>query len=417
MLKKSRSTSKKVLILGGGIQQKPLVELARKRGFFVYISDYYRTFPCKSLAHRTKRISTFSIPDNLKYAKRHKIDFVLTSGTDQPVLTAAVVSQELGLPHPITGDQGRMVTNKAAMKIVMQGNGIPTPQYVSSSLPEGIVLDGLMFPLVIKPADSQGQRGISLLDGNEHADVVREKLAHAFVHSSTRSVLVEEYYPGRELTVNCWVEDGEPFSLLTTDRLHFDDECILGISKQHRYPCDALKSESDAEELRFLLSRIVRAFGIKRGPLYIQMICGDQGIKVIELGFRVGGGFEAHFIPHMTGIDVTELYLDLTTGGKYRFNGRDIFVRFPYGSICFVFSRPGTVRKIEFPSKLISHGQLFVKKDQTIGPLRDATSRIGYFIVTGNDFEDYKRRLAEADEGVHLIDASGNDLVYHGIYE
>ncbi|PKM80764.1 MAG: hypothetical protein CVU89_12585 [Firmicutes bacterium HGW-Firmicutes-14] len=406
---------KRVLILGGGLLQVPLILKAREKGFEVCLSDYYEDPPGKRFCHHSSRISTVSLEENLIYAGEMNIDYVLTAGTDQPVYTAAYVSEKLGLAHPITGEQGKMVTNKQFMKARMMERGIPTPDFRVFSGRSAPDMQDMKYPLVVKPVDSQGQRGIFVLDGSESAGEVKEVFEQAGSHSITGSVIVEEFYSGDEITVNCWVKDGEPFVLMTTDRLHFDDTVVLGLCKQQRFPSRA--AEGRERELTHLTGEISAAFGIEDGPLYIQAVAGPEGLKVIEFGYRVGGGFESETVPRVTGIDILELYLNLVTEGKNNFRPEEIKERARLGSIFFMLAKPGQVTKIRVPEGFDRYGKLFVKEGAEIGEICNATSRIGCFSCYTDDPDDYYKFLSNLDSHIGIYDRENRDILIHNIWE
>jgi phosphoribosylamine-glycine ligase len=406
---------KRVLVLGGGLLQIPLMIKARAEGFKVCLADYLKDPPGKKYCDDFRQISTFSVDDNCRYALEKGINFVMTVGTDQPVLTAAAVSEKLNLPHPITAGQGKMVTHKLFMKEQMRIKGVPSPKYLIYTDFTEFDLTSLNYPLVMKPADSQGQRGIFVLHGREKPGEVKRLFEASKGHSRTGTVVIEEYYPGEEITVNTWVKAGRAFNLLITDRLHFDDTVALGICKQQRYPSRSARGRE--EEIDRVVQKLVDAFGIQDGPLYIQAIAGSRGIQIVEFGYRIGGGFESETIPRITGVDILDLYFKLVTGGENLFRPEIIEEKAGIGSIFFMLARPGRIAAIKVPDEFKEWGKLFVRPGAELGEIENATSRVGCFSIYCNDAEEYRHRLTGFDSGVALFDRDGNDLLIHNIWE
>lgn len=405
----------KVLILGGGYQQVPLIKLAKQKGYEVYLSDYNNDNPGKKIADITKRISTFSVDDNLFFAKKAGINFLLTSGTDQPVYTAAKVSEELKLPHPISAEQALYITNKKYMKKCFKENSIESPEHIIVSDGEGIDFYNLIFPIVIKPVDSQGQRGISVINNREDSYLIKDKVGLACSYSRTNTAIIEEYYQGNEITANFWVKDGIAYNLMVNDRLHFDDDLVLGLCKQHRYPSKSISTTDRASKLKKIIQSIADAFNIKDGPLYVQLLDGMDGFKVVEVGYRIGGGFEIYFIPSMINVSVLDYYFNLVTENENNFDKLDIKREYAFGSVNFLFCKEGVVDKVEIPEDL--PGEISIKSGDIIKKIENATSRIGYFIVRGKTYDEYIKELYNIDNKLRLFDKKGNDLLYHGIYE
>lgn len=406
---------KKVLVLGGGLLQIPLLRKAKEKGHKVYLGDYYANPPGKKYCDEAKQISTFSIEENYRYAKEEKINYVLTIGSDQPVYTAAKVSEMLNLPHPISAQQGKAFTNKSLMKKIMVQNNLPTPKFKIISSVQDLDFAGLNWPVVIKPVDSQGQRGIHVLKNDQNFDEFKTLFMDAQAYSLSKTVILEEFYEGAEITVNCWVKNGQANILLVTDRLHYDDEIVLGVCKQQRYPCQAQLGYE--EEIATSVQALVDAFAIQDGPLYIQMIVGKAGPKFVEFGFRIGGGFESEIIPLVTGVDILELYFNLVTTGVNEFDPAEVKQNFKLGSIFFLFNKPGLVKKVKLPTGFEKHGKLYITEGSELGDITNATSRIGYFLYYTNNSEDYFSFINRFDRELRVTAENNQELLIHGLWE
>jgi hypothetical protein len=159
------------LILGGENCQLRAFKLARARGVCADALRLSGCPPAARLADIHLRVSTFDRRRAcLKKARGLRPDGIMTVGTDQPVFTCAWAAAKLGLPsllHPATA---LAVTDKARMKQPLSENGIPTARWFLAGkrqLP-GLPLEG---PVVLKPVDNQGQRGIILAENIREAQI------------------------------------------------------------------------------------------------------------------------------------------------------------------------------------------------------------------------------------------------------
>ena len=116
-------------VLGGGPAQLGLIRRAKELGFQVAVSDRNPEAPGLKEADHVSPASSFDRKAVLKDAADIGSDFLITSGTDQPVLTAAEVSAELNLPYFLSPRQARTVTNKKDMKKAFHSAGIPTMDF------------------------------------------------------------------------------------------------------------------------------------------------------------------------------------------------------------------------------------------------------------------------------------------------
>jgi phosphoribosylaminoimidazole carboxylase (NCAIR synthetase) len=224
----------RILVLGGGNGQLSLIKKAKEMGHQVVVSDYYPDAPGKKIADYTSESSTFNIEENLKTAQKYKVDGVLTAGTDQPVYTAAVVAEKLNLNKYITLETAKAVTNKEVMKNKFTAAEIPTVKYkiLASDFLKSDLTD-FNRPFVVKPLDSQGQRGVFKLNFIEE---IREKFNEVLSFSREDKILVEEYYSSDEITISGWVTDSELKILTVTDRVRFEEKIHIGICSSHLFP-------------------------------------------------------------------------------------------------------------------------------------------------------------------------------------
>ena len=294
---------------GGGCQKKRGAAKARERALTWWwrITCPTRRPPARRRACAGQQLLIAAAC--LAAARQHRVDGVFTLGTDQPVLTAAAVSQALGLACPITPRTALAVTNKRVMKGVFRAAGIPTVRWKLVSAATGPEeLRGLR-PLVIKPLDSQGQRGIFKV---QSAGGALEKLPETLRWSRGEGGAGGGILPQRR---------GDRFRLGGTGARHPADgdrpaavtmtRCTSGGCTGHRFPSVHMDR---AAELDGLCQRICTAFGIEAGPLYVQVLVGAGGILVNEVACRVGGAFEDVTIPYLTGFDILGAVIDQCLG-------------------------------------------------------------------------------------------------------
>ena len=250
---------KKIMILGGSNCQKNAVLYAKSLGYEVILADYTKTPPAACYADRHIEVSTFDSEGCIRAARECNVDGVMTMGTDQPVLTAALVADALGLPSAICPDEAKSVTNKRIMKAVFRTAGIPTVDYrLIHSVSTSDDIAGLSSPAVLKPLDSQGQRGVFRLEDKRLAF---QYLGQCLSFSREKEALLEDYYPSDEITVSGWIRDSRLTVLTVTDRLLLDDPVHIGVCTSHRFPSVHM---DQYEEIRAISESIVHAFGLKK---------------------------------------------------------------------------------------------------------------------------------------------------------
>ena len=398
-------------ILGGGNNQLGAIRRAAELGHEVVLVDYFKNPPGRKYAAFNEVVSTFDVEKNIEIAKKYRVDGVMTMGTDQPVYTVARVAEALQLPAFLDVSTARAVTNKEVMKAIMTDNQIPTVPYRFLTTAAGVAeLKDIPFPVVIKPLDSQGQRGVFKL--NSPAEVINS-LPETLSFSRAEKVLLESYYPSDEITVSAWVDKGVPEILTITDRESFSFDRNIGICYAHEYPS---RHHSRAPEIRGLVQRITRAFQIKAGPLYIQLLVGDQGIVVNEVAGRIGGAHEDIFIPYLTGFDILDRVINFSLGIEAP-PPRPRAARVnEHLSVQLFFAKPGKITSLtslESLSKLpgVIAAGYNVAVGETLETIANATARAGYLVIAETSERALHQAINQAFGALKIIDEQGQNLV------
>lgn len=405
----------KILILGGSNSQINAILNAKRKGHVVIVSDYYDDAPGKLFSDYNELTSTFDVPGNINIARKYDIDGVMTLGTDQPVYTAARVSEALKLPAFIDVDTAKAVTNKKVMKCIFKESNIPTVNYrILKSDFTNDELKGIKFPVVIKPLDSQGQRGVYKLDSISD---IKRLFPDVLSYSREDEILLEEYYESDEITMCGWVVDGEPHIITVTDRVTYDNYPHIGICTSHNFPSKYLKS--CIEDISCITEKIVRCFKIKNGPIYFQMLIGQDGIKVNEIACRIGGAYEDEFIPLISGIDILDMVIDYSLGipvDYTKLKNYSLQKNNNKAVVQMIFARPGLISSIGDMKEIkklpgVVQAKYNFKQGSIIGEIVNATQRAGYMIIQGSDDNILSQNLNTAFENLTLYDENGQNMI------
>ncbi|MGH4117851.1 ATP-grasp domain-containing protein [Clostridium sp.] len=405
----------KLLILGGGNCQLNAILRAKKKGHTVIVSDYYEDAPGKKYCDYSELGSTFSIDDNVKISQKYNIDGILTLGTDQPIYTVAVVSKEARVPSFLDLDTAKAVTNKKVMKNLFKSNSIPSAKFAFlKSDFRDCELEHITFPVVIKPLDSQGQRGVYKLNSTAQ---IREYFDDVLSYSREEEALVEEYYENDEITVSGWVENDNTHVLTITDRVTYDNYPSIGVCTAHDFPSKHF--ESYAKEIIEITKNIVKSFKIHNGPLYFQMLIGKEGIKVNEIACRIGGAYEDEFIPHLTGIDILDMVIDYSLGKNIdytRLREYEVLNNNKKLSVQLLFARPGIVSSIGNLGKVknlpgVINAKINFKPGDEIKEITNATQRVGYMIIEGNNHKDLVDNIDRAFNNIAIYDENNSNMI------
>jgi len=378
----------RLMLLGGSQCQLTAARAATAMGHEVVLVDYLPNPPAAALCARHVQVSTFDVADCIDVARQNRIDGVFTVGTDQPVYTAARVAEALGLPSPITAAAARRATHKRAMKDAFAAYGVPCVPYGYLSQGQGTAhLAALGAPLVLKPLDAQGQRGVFRVASTHEAET---RLPETLAYSREAEALVETFYPSDEVTYSGWLQGGRLYPLLLTDRQLVPHSVHIGICAAHRYPS---KHAALAPQIERICERVAVALGVTEGPLYVQLLIGARGVLVNEAACRIGGAFEDSTIPYATGFDMLGAVIRAALGQPFDNSALHQPRVAEAGlqlSVQMLFVKPGAVTAVTpLASVLALPGVLSAGYNFGVGSvmpaMENATARFGHCVLATRD--------------------------------
>jgi biotin carboxylase len=385
---------KRLLVLGAGPAQIGLLRAARERGLFVIACDRDPGALGFEFADRRAVVSTEDERTLVQLARAEGVHGLIAPGIDWPVAIAARIAAQLGLPHPIAPETAALAVSKQRQRERFAAAGIPQPAW-RAVVQAG---DDLSLPAVVKPGDRQGQKGLTLVRERSALD----KAVELAVSESRASIaLVEEYVDGAELTVNAFSSGGKFYPLTVTDRLTAEPPAF-GVALAHAWP-----SAQSVDEAVAAAKQAAEALGITDGPTYTQVRLGADGVRVMELAARLGGGHDAELCRAALGIDLNGLALASALGEPV-----EIPEAMPAGGACvrFLVAPPGTLREVAGLTEALAvegvlDARVYRQPGWTIAPLRRGADRAGFVLARGESRDDALERAGRAMERIRFLTA------------
>ncbi len=409
-------SKKRIMVLGGGSSQLELIKECVRQGHYTLLADINENAPGRILATAFTKTSTFDIVAAVEAAEENSIDAVLTAGTDQPVLTSASVAEKLKLPQFLDRETAFSVTNKKIMKSVFKKHGLPSSPFciIDRDFSDSDI-SSLKKPYVIKPIDSQGQRGVFKSD---NIPGIRELYSTTASFSREDHILAEEYYESDEITVSGWVVQGKVFIFTVTDRVTFENLPTIGVCSAHIFPSAYIDKYRKA--ITDITASITEAFGIKNGPIYFQYLIGEKGLLINEIACRLGGAYEDEFIPLLTGIDIRKLLIKGSLGEKITdsdFMHLKPFEISFYGkfiSVPLLFCREGQIKELVFPDsriKSLVKISFLHSRGTVIREIKNSTQRAGYAVLLSDNSAELNSDVDKFFRTASVRDVNGNEML------
>ena len=302
---------KKLMIMGAGIYQVPLIKKAKEMGIYTIAVSIPGNYPGFALADKVIYENTVDYERILEVAKEEKIDGIVTAGTDVAVITIGKVCDELGLAG-ISFEAAKIASNKILMKRKYEEYGVRTARFREIGFDEDLKekIQGLNFPMIVKAVDSSGSRGITRVNAEAEFEAAVEA-----VKSVTRTdhFIVEEFIEGKEFGAQAFVQNGKlKFALPHGDYVFQGD---TGVPIGHFAPYELSEEViNDAEEQ---LEKAIQAMGLNNCAINADFILKDDKTYVLELGGRSGATCLAELVSIYYGYDYYEKLIRAALGEFY----------------------------------------------------------------------------------------------------
>lgn len=304
---------KKLLILGSDYGTLQVVKEAKKLGIYTIVADLMEKSPTKMEADEAWMISTTAIEELVDKCKKEKVSAVMFGASDFNISNARKICKQLGFPIYCDNDKTwEVVRNKRVFKDICHAVGANVAQdYIVDDRLQKESLEKIVFPVVCKPSDKSGNRGMSyccdvdeLIEGYKKAREISDK-----------SIIVERRLHGQEYNVHYVLANGEA-RLLYFNATYHQPGCQENI---YSFKCTTSAYLSQyIEEMDENAKKIIREVGCKEGIVWFDCIRDDDGkFYFLEMGYRFGGVMT--YVPYekVSGFNTVRWMLDYALGIKH----------------------------------------------------------------------------------------------------
>ena len=400
---------KHIWFVGAGFESVPGIRKAKELGLKVIASDMAENAPGFAFADHACIASTYDIEHTLAQAlqfhDRHAIKGVISVGADVPQ-TLAALADRLGLNGP-SSKTARLTSNKFLMKQALEKAGIPLPRYFAARNDADVekALDKIGGPVVCKPVDSRGARGVVRV--TEDIDT-RWAYAAALAASPSRQVLVEEWLPGAQISTESLLIDNRIYTPGLSDRNYARLEQFRPYVIEDGGDLPANLDPDQRQELDRVLLQTARALGLNRWTMKGDVVWTSTGPKIIEVAARLSGGFFCtHTAPLSNGVDILKAAIELALNITPDANALESKCK---RFICqrFLFPEPGRVVKVQGTREAarlpgIHLLRMYLKPGDSIPPVTCHPDRGGMVIASGASRIEAQTRAQQALDAILIV--------------
>ncbi len=363
----------KLVIIGANDFQNQLILKAKELGYETHVFAWKDGSIGERTADYFYPISIVEKESILEECKRIKPAGITSIASDLAAITVTYLSEQLNL-NSNTYESVFACTNKYEMRKKLQENNINTPGYVKVSTDKRTWdFSGLKLPVIVKPTDRSGSRGIYKIDDFNQ---IEETIKVAIEYSFEKQAIVEEFIEGNEYSCECISYHGIHNFLAVTKK--FTTGAPQFIETGHMEPSDL--SVEQIEKVKFEIFKALDALDIKNSASHSEFkLDKDGNVKIIEIGARMGGDCIGSDLVHLsTGYDFVKMVIDVAVN-KEPVLIRDRTPQKTY--IKFLFNQADIDELEEF--RLRNSDKIYrISKIEyeNIGKTVDSSTRLGYYI-------------------------------------
>jgi biotin carboxylase len=310
---------KKILILGAGIEQTIAIELAKEMGLKVIAVDGNPNAPGLKVADVGLHADIKNVKAMIKIGKKYRVDGVMTHAVEVPQVVAKV-AKALNLPG-LDPEVAERATNKLKRIKCLTKNRIPCPKFETAKTSKEAEEKAkkIGFPLVIKPIDSAGARGVRKVKKVEEIDgAFKDALANS---KKSKTILIEEFLDGKGISTESIIYQNKIITTGFGDRNYSRSKEFepYFVEDGHSVPSAIPKKEK--EKVLKTVASAIKALGIDFGVAKGDVLIKNNKFFVLEMAARTSGGwFCAGTVPTATGVNILKPLIKMSVGEPFQEN-------------------------------------------------------------------------------------------------
>lgn len=397
----------KLLILGAGIYQVPLIKKAKEMDLHTITASYPGNYPGLALADEVWEVDTRDHARLLTLARQANLSGVCTSGTDVAIHTLGILCDSLGLTG-LSAAAAKTVTDKAKMKAVFTANNVATPA-AAKACSYHEALDAFSHfgpPVMVKAVDSSGSRGITKVESEAG---LRSAFEAACAVSKQEYVLIEQFIDAHEIGVDGFISNGKISFLLPHDKFtHTVGGTTLPEGHAFPFHCSALLEA----EILHQMELAVKAAGLDNCAINADVLVTKDQAYILEIGGRAGATCIPELISTYGGFDYYEQMINNSLG---RTNHFTFHPPVPCMAKLLFSPQKGTITYInQHQVDHLCSDSIQISLDYQAGDIVEAvqngTSRIGHVIMKTASTIELDQIISQVREAIQINGESLGDL-------
>lgn len=335
----------RLLVVGASHAEIPMIDAAHRLGYHVTTTGNQPLGLGRG--HADAYVSTdFSDREAItSLADRLGAAAIVSGCNDFAALSTAYAAEQLGLPGHDSYETTVRIHHKDRFRELLVELGIPTPmsRVVRSAADAVEVCNQIGFPVIVKPVDLTGGKGITVC---RSSDDLASAIDHGLSLTRQRHLVVEQFMDGTRHGFTCFVIGGRVGFWFADDEQYFHNQFLVsGTTTPTSMPASSIVELTDAVET------IARELRLVDGLMHVQCIQTADGARIVELCRRCPGDLYPWFVEFSTGFDYSGTVVRSEAGLPLIDDG-PVPEQRCITRQCLMGDREGTLRKVALDDDL-----------------------------------------------------------------
>ena len=409
---------KRLLYIGGSASINDIAYYTKSHGIKLLVAGKFISQDIRSLTDEQYIIDVCDRECLRKLLVERAVDGILVIGNEDIITSVIDVAESIGLDFYVKRDQWNELQDKKNFKKNCIKYGIPivetyelTSDFHSDQIPQSA------YPVILKPADSCGSKGISICNsGNE----LKQAIQKAKLYSRTNRFLCEKYMDCPEITIKYLFDRGNIYVWEINDRfVNREQKNVGAIADCTIYPSKHVKLYFETMHPKMI--KMLKDFNFYNGTMFVQAFVDGEVIRPYDPGIRFSGGLSYFITKHVFDVNPLELMINTSLVGRMCLGDENLIERISvdmngrFLANYSILAKRGTIAKIEGLERVAKMPEVFRMLQllhvgdevKMIGTLQQVFAR---FHIEAKNREELNRVINEIYSTVQLKDTEGEDM-------
>ena len=387
---------KKIMLLGGLRYLLPAIEAAHAQGYHVITADYLPGNMAHKYSDEYVNVSIIDKEAVLKAALEKRIDGIMSFACDPGVVSAAYVQEQMGLPSFGPYKSIEILQNKDLFRSFLGEHGFNVPKARNYSCRAEALEDKdlLEYPVIVKPVDSAGSKGVRRAN---NAKELEDALEAAFPYSISHRIIIESFLEKRGMSsdTDCFSVDGQ-LRFVNFNAQYFDLTAANPYTPS-AYSWPSTFTREEEEYLTSELQRLITLLDLKTAIFNVETLVAADGTPyIMEFAPRAGGNRLSEMLRYATGVDLITAITRWVVGDPVD----DIIpcpVKGHWAEIILHSNKTGFFRGLQIDRSVAAHvveEDLWCRPGDPIDLFHAANQAIGSLVLKFRSAEEQEKAMA-----------------------